>query len=144
MNVVIREMHIEDYDELIALWERAGLSFKPRGRDCRQHIQRELEGGHDMFLIAAVDGKIAGSVLGTHDGRKGWINRVAVDPVFRNAGIARMMVREVEQRLERFGIEIVACLIENGNSVSKEVFTHLGYIPHEDITYFTKRNTAET
>jgi len=77
---LIRELSIGDYDALVALWDESGLPYKPAGRDARGHIARELEGPSSIFLVAEVDGKLAGAVLGTHDGRKGWINRLSVAP----------------------------------------------------------------
>ncbi len=94
--------------------------------------------------MAEYEGHIVGSALGTHDGRKGWINRVAVAPEHQRHGVAKMLVGEVEKRLEDRGIEIVACLIEDHNTVSKEVFCSLGYSAHEDITYFSRRKSPDT
>ena len=82
---------------------------------------------------------MVGAILGTHDGRKGWLNRMAVAPDHRKRGIAAMLVRAVEQRLIDLGIEIFACQIEDWNETSMIVFEHLGYTRHDDIIYFTKR-----
>jgi len=137
--VFIREFRIEDYDALIALWNDAGLQYRPRGRDRREKIERELESGKAVFLVAETEGRLVGSVLGTHDGRRGWINRLAVAPKLRHKGIARMLVAEVEKRLLNLGIEIVACLVEDWNIGSIRTFERLGYIAHPDILYLTKR-----
>ena len=139
----IREFRIEDYDALIELWENAGLSFRPNGRDMRDRIERELEFGVAIFLLAEIDGELAGSVFGTHDGRRGWINRLAVAPKFRRQGIARLLVEKVEQRFAEIGIEIVACLVENWNTQSMMTFERFGYVTHPDIMYLSKRKNAE-
>jgi len=138
-DIVIREFCIEDYDALITLWNDAQLEYKPKGRDRRDKIESELERGNAIFLVAEIDGKLAGSILGTHDGRKGWINRLAVAPEFRKQGIARRLVSEVEEMFSELGIEIMACLIEDWNTKSMQVFEKLGYKKHSDIIYFTKR-----
>jgi ribosomal protein S18 acetylase RimI-like enzyme len=77
--------------------------------------------------------------LGTHDGRKGWINRLAVAPEFRHQGIAQLLLKEAEEEISRKGIEIVTCLIEDYNQTSMDFFQKAGYIKHNDIIYFTKR-----
>ena len=46
----------------------------------RERLAAELEGDRSVFLAAELEGQIVGVVLGTHDGRKGWINRLAVTP----------------------------------------------------------------
>lgn len=81
--------------------------------------------------------------MATHDGRKGWINRLAVTPAFQQQGIARMLLAEAEDRLSRQGIEIVACLVENWNVDSARFFEKLGYKRFDGITYFTKRKHPE-
>lgn len=137
--IVIRKLRIEDYDALVALWDKAQLLYKPRGRDRRDNVERELQGQNSIFLIAEKDDTLIGSIFGTHDGRKGWINRLAVDPARQRQGIAAILVKEVEDRLYAMGIGIIACLVEDWNSVSLQVFEKLGYTRHQDITYFTKR-----
>ncbi len=141
--IAIRELRIEDYDALIALWNAAGLSHRPHGRDRRDHIAREIAGPCSIFLVATDNGRIVGSVLGTHDGRKGWINRLAVHPDYQRRGIAAQLVSAVEQRLEAVGIDIVAALIEDWNTVSQTVFDKIGYYRHEDIHYYSKRKSPE-
>ncbi len=138
-GVTIRQMRMDDYPSLIKLWEKAGLPYKPEGRDRRENIEKELEGEASLFLVAEKEGRIIGSVLGTHDGRKGWINRLAVAPDSRRKGVGRALVAEVELQLSRMGIAIVACLVEDWNEDSIRVFRRLGYTSHPDITYFSKR-----
>ncbi len=138
-GITIRDLRIEDYKDLIALWEKAGLPSRPRGRDSREEIRRQLAQPMVLYLAAEVDGQLVGAVLGTHDGRKGWINRLAVAPTHRRLGIGRRLVAEVEQRLEEQGIQIIACLIEDWNEASLEVFERLGYERHRDIYYLSKR-----
>jgi ribosomal protein S18 acetylase RimI-like enzyme len=143
MKITLRPLQIQDYESLVALWEKAGLPFKPRGRDRRENIARELHAPTAIFLVAESDGRLVGSILGTHDGRKGWINRLAVDPAYRRQGIGRRLVEAVEQRLEQLGIEIVACLIEDWNKDSLAAFQAMGYVKHDDIYYFSKRKSPE-
>ena len=143
MNIVVRELRAADYDALTALWHDAGLQFKPLGRDGRDRIERQIAGSNAVFLVAEMDGRLIGSVLATHDGRKGWINRLAVAPEFRRQGVAKRLVAEVESRLSERGIEIIACLIEGSNMESVRVLERLGYDKHPSIVYFTKRRDSE-
>ena len=140
----IRELRPEDYGGLIALWEEAGLPCRPYGRDGRDRIAREIEGNCSIFLAIEEKGMLIGAVLGTHDGRKGWINRLAVLPEQRGRGIGRALINEVEGRLLEQGIEIVTCLIEDWNESSMAFFERLGYLPHRDIVYYSKRRSPDT
>ena len=139
----IRELRADDYDALVALWEAGGLPYRPRGRDARERIEREIGGACSIFLGADVDGSLVGAVLGTHDGRKGWINRLVVDPAYRRLGLGKRLVDAVEERLERIGIEIVTCLIESWNEGSMAFFERIGFLPHDECTYYSKRKNAD-
>jgi len=141
MEIRIREFQIKDYDALTSLWKKANLEYRPKGRDRRDKIEKELEINPTFLLVANVDGKLVGSVLGSHDGRKGWVNRLAVDPDYRKKSIARKLVNEAEKRLEKQGIEIIACLIEGWNNESMKVFEKLGYEIYPDVAYYTKRKS---
>jgi len=142
-GMLIRELSIDDYAALISLWEKAGLPYKPEGRDSKENIKRQIGQDCSIYLVAEIDGKIIGSVLATHDGRKGWINRIAVAPEYRKRGIAAKLVEEVENRIRQLGIDIIACLVEDWNTSSMEVFEKLGYTKHRDIIYFTKRKNSK-
>jgi ribosomal protein S18 acetylase RimI-like enzyme len=140
-GVKIREFLIEDYDRVMELWSAGGLPLKPQGRDSRENIAKQIRHPNVLFLVAeeGEGGRVIGTVLATHDGRKGWINRLAVDAALRKRGIGARLVREAERRLEALGMDILACLIEDDNTVSMAVFERLGYKKHPEIIYFAKR-----
>jgi ribosomal protein S18 acetylase RimI-like enzyme len=139
----IRPFRIEDYDTIISLWERSQLPYRPKGRDTREKIARELESPHAVFLVAEHRGEMIGSVFATHDGRKGWINRLAVAPPWRRRGIAARLVGEAGRRLADQGIQIIACLIEDWNADSKRFFESIGYTRFDRISYFTRKEHPE-
>jgi ribosomal protein S18 acetylase RimI-like enzyme len=139
----IRAFRIEDYDRVMELWEGGGLPMKPQGRDSRENIARQIGLPNVRFLVAqeGQGGRIIGTVLATHDGRKGWINRLAVDDAMRRKGIGARLVLSAEHWLESEGMDILACLIEEDNAVSMAVFEKLGYRKHPEIIYFAKRKS---
>jgi ribosomal protein S18 acetylase RimI-like enzyme len=122
------------------LWSEGGLPLKPAGRDSRAALERQIAGPTVLFLVAEAEGRVVGTVMATHDGRKGWINRLAVDTARRRRGLGRRLVLEAETRLASLGLGIFACLIEEGNGASMQVFERLGYIRHPEIVYFAKRS----
>lgn len=142
-DLLVRKFRMDDYDPLMAIWDKAQLPYKPRGRDRRDEIEKEIKKPNAVFLVAEVAGQLVGSILATHDGRKGWINRLAVSPAFRRRGIAKKLVAEAENRLTDQGIEIVACLIEDWNADSKRFFESIGYNRFDKISYFTKKKHAD-
>lgn len=143
-GITIRDFQLEDYDAVLRLWTEAGLPFRPQGRERREKVAAELMGGAAVFLLAEANGKLVGVVLGTHDGRKAWINRLAVAPAFQHRGIARLLVAEIEVRMAALGLDITAALIESHNQASLRFFHEIGYLHDPEIEYFSKRRSAET
>ena len=133
----------DDYAPLVPLWNDSRLPNRPDGRDGKERSAREIDQANAIFRVAELGGQIVGSIFGTHEGRKGWINRLAVLPAFRKRGIAARLVAEVERRLTGQGLALVACLIEEWNTISMEVFERLGYVRHPDIFYFSKRKNPD-
>ena len=137
--VTIRRIRPQDYQALIALWKRSGLSFRPTGRDRYESIIEQVKVFGDLYLLAECDGKVVGSVMGAHDSRKGWINRLAVDPDCQRKGIARKLVAECEARLCAEGIEIIAVLVEEDNETSCRFFESCDYLADVPVRYYRKR-----
>jgi len=140
---VPRRLTIEDYDAVIALWQRSGLtSIRPVGRDSREAFAKQLAGGQIVIGLEEAD-RLIGVVVATHDTRKGWINRLAIDPDFRRRGYAQQLVRAAEAELRELGLTLIAALIEDDNDASLALFKRLGYAVHTDIYYVSKRDSCE-
>jgi len=139
----IRRLAINDYEEMVRLWIKAKLSFKPKGRDSKKAIAAQMKANPEFFLGAFENNRLIGTVTISCDLRKGWINRLAVDPDYRHHGIAKALIAESEKTLRKHGIRIFCALIEDYNTVSKKLFKECGYVEHRDIIYFSKRDSDE-
>lgn len=139
----IRKLTINDYEEIIKLWSRAKLPYKPKGRDSKEAIAAQMETNPNFFLGAYEDGTLVGVAVLSCDLRKGWINRLAVDPRYQHRGIAKALLNEAERVLREKGVRIFCALVEDENYASKEFFKKCGYVEHRDIIYFSKRDSDE-
>ncbi len=80
----LRSYDPADYEAVIALWESCALPVRPQGRDARDHLNREIA-ERTAFLLEAWDGgTLVGTVLGTHDGRKGWSSATSATTTVRS------------------------------------------------------------
>jgi len=126
MEVLIRKFKISDYDQVINLWQLCQLPLKPEGRDSRCQLEQQIKLDQIIFLVAEKEGKVIGTVLASHDGRKGWINRLAVHPDARRQGLGTQLIKKAEEELEKQGLILLAALIEEENSASRDLFVRLG------------------
>lgn len=136
-------MKSSEYNSLINIWIKASLPFKPHGRDTAENILKQIQLENNRFYVAEIDNKLAGAIIASHNGRKGWINRLAVLPEFRKKGIASALIKKAEEFFQSNNIMIFACLIEDWNNQSADFFMHKDYIEHKDIIYFTKKLNKE-
>ena len=139
----IRRLAINDYAEMVRLWNKAKLPFKPKGRDSREAIATQMKANPEFFLGAFEDNRLIGTVIISCDLRKGWINRLAVDPDCRRRGLAKALIAKSEKVLRKYGIRIFCVLIEDYNTVSKKLFKECDYVEGRDIIYFSKRDSDE-
>ena len=138
MRIRIRPLRLSDYAAMIQVFDVCGLHPRTRGRDSRKEIAKQLRSIRALYLGAFDGPTLVGTVLGTHDTRKGWINRLAVLPEYRHRGIAVKLIRACERALRREGMELFAALIEGDNLASQHLFAELGY-ETTDIRYYRRK-----
>ncbi len=137
--MTIEPLRIDDYDELLILWDRTGLPYEKDDRDSRESIERQILDDNLIILILKHENRIIGSSIGSFDGRKGWINRVAVDPEFRGRRLATRLIEKTEAFLSEKGVRVIGALIEDENFPSMSAFQHCGYEGWDKLVYFRKK-----
>lgn len=143
MEYYIRNLDADDYDRLIDLWCCSGLDHRPKGRDSLESMRPEFD-HRETCILGMFDGdKLIGSVVGSSDGRKGWINRLVVDPRYRGKGLSQALISECEKFLYALGLKVIGALIEGENSPSKRAFKKAGYLFAGDVSYYSKRTSKD-
>ena len=139
MNFEITTFSIDEYDAMVEVWNLAGLPSKPKGRDSRPSIEVQMADDPGMFLCARANGRMVGVVIASLDGRRGYINRLAVVPEFQRQGIARALMDACEALFRSKGVPIMTLLIEDKNPDSLVFFSAIGYRIHDNMIYVSKR-----
>ena len=143
MDKRIRRLTIEDYDDIIGVWSRAGLPYRPTGRDNRELLAKEMARENCDF-IGMFDGEaLIGLAIAGFDGRRGWVNRLAVDPDYRHQGIAGELIELCEKSLSRFGVVVVCAIVEEHNAPSMGLFDKNGYKCEKELVIWTKRPSPD-
>jgi ribosomal protein S18 acetylase RimI-like enzyme len=141
--VQIRLLTIEDYDEAYALWKTSpGIGLKILD-DSETGIRKYLERNPLTCFAAEENGELAGTILGGHDGRRGYIYHIAVKPPFRNRGIGRTLLESVEKALILEGINKVALISFKTNIGGNRFLRACGYPIRDDVVYRNKNLNIE-
>lgn len=109
-KVVIRRCHLEEVTTILALWREAETTVSMT--DTVEDLGRTVADSPAVVLVAEVKGQVVGSVIGSFDGWRGNIYRLAVHPDYRRQGIASALVIEVEQHLVRQGAKLISAWVE--------------------------------
>lgn len=138
-NPVVRPITRAELPDMIRVWKLAGLPYRRTGRDSISMLGTQLKRNPDLFIGAFIEGELAGVVIGSDDGRRGWVNRLAVLPEARRTGVAGALVRACEKALRKRGRRLFCATIERENMASLSLFDGLGYLLEENILYLVKR-----
>ena len=122
-----------DIADVIALWRRCGLT-RP-WNDPAADIALARRGENAAMLVGRDDSGIVASVLVGHDGHRGWVYYVAVDPDYRHKGYGRVIMDAAEHWLRLRGIEKLQLMVRPDNSQVQAFYQSLGYCEQERIIY---------
>ena len=126
---------IEDCDipEVIALWQRCG-STRP-WNDPAADIALARKEANATVLLGRNNGVLVASVLAGHDGHRGWVYYVTVDPEHRFKGYGRMIMSAAEDWLRARGIEKMQLMVREDNTKVHAFYQSLGYFEQERVVF---------
>ena len=140
--MTITEFTLAHYDDVIALWRRTpGICI--REEDSREATARDLARNPGFSFVASIDNKVIGSALSGHDGRRGYLQHVAVDPAFRRRGIARALVDRCLSALADAGIARAHLAVLADNESASRYWSNRGWELRDDILRFSKTCRSE-
>jgi ribosomal protein S18 acetylase RimI-like enzyme len=126
---------IDDADiaAVVALWQRCGSS-RP-WNDPEADIALARQGSNSTVLLGRDGDTLVASVLVGHDGHRGWVYYVTVDPDHRNRGFGRVIMTAAEDWLRGRGILKLQLMVRPDNTKVQAFYETLGYDEQERIIY---------
>jgi ribosomal protein S18 acetylase RimI-like enzyme len=122
-----------DVAAVAALWQRCGLT-RP-WNDPASDIAFARKGPNSAVLVGREANAIVASVMVGHDGHRGWVYYVAVDPDHRQKKYGRVVMDAAENWLRERGIEKLMLLVRSDNTAVKAFYEQLGYDAQERVIY---------
>jgi N-acetylglutamate synthase len=126
MEIQTREFLISDYEAAVELWKRVeGLDIAEG--DDRESIRRFLEQNRGLSRVAMNGSTIVGAALCGHDGRRGYIYHLAVDPAYQGRQLGKRLVEECLASLGRVGLERANILVAKDNPRGRDFWRRTGW-----------------
>jgi ribosomal protein S18 acetylase RimI-like enzyme len=121
----IRPYQPADEEQVIALWHECNLVVP--WNDPHEDIQRKQQVQPELFLVGEVEGRVVASVMAGYEGRRGWLNLLAVAPDLQGQGLGRQIVEAAETLLRERGCPKVNLQVRATNQEVIAFYERLGY-----------------
>jgi ribosomal protein S18 acetylase RimI-like enzyme len=118
-------MTVDDQSAVVELWQKCNLT-RP-WNDPEQDIAFALKGSTSTILVGKFAGKIIAAAMVGHDGHRGALYYLAIDPQFQNKGYGKMLIAEAESWLKQRGVWKINILIRNDNQHAVGFYKALGF-----------------
>jgi N-acetylglutamate synthase len=142
MDTLIQEMTIQDYDAVRALWQESeGLKLSEV--DSKSSIVRFLERNPGLSFVAYDNKQLVGAVLCGHDGRRGYIDQLAVRESHRRQGIGKALVARCLYNLMRIGIHKWHLFVLEDNREALAFWKKLGWAERVELVTMSQYQANE-
>jgi len=137
----IREMTIEDYDDIMALF-RVTPGIGIREADSRYATEAYLIRNPGLSFIAIADGKVIGCVMCGHDGRRGYLQHLVVMPAYRKQGIGEKLFMSCINALQEIGIYKTHIFVFKSNDPANKFWSDKGWNFRDDINMYSFNSSS--
>ena len=140
-NVHIREMTIADYEQVVQVWNAAGIDLTTS--DQKPEIHRMIQHNPGLCLVleyrnANAPPHIIGAVLGGFDGRRGWVHHLAVHPSHQGKGYGKLIMEELTARFKQQNVVKLKLEVVEENKHVTKFYEKLGWDLRPEIITMSK------
>ena len=122
-----------DVAAVVALWQACGLT-RP-WNDPAADIALARKGPNSTLLIGRDGDAIVATAMVGHDGHRGWVYYVAVNPTRQGKGYGRAIMNAAEDWLRTSGIPKLQLLVRRENAKAGAFYQSIGYDEAQTIVY---------
>ncbi|MDO8979443.1 MAG: GNAT family acetyltransferase [Afipia sp.] len=132
-NLAVSAIEDADIPAVVALWEQCELT-RP-WNEPQADIARARQGPNSAVLVGRDGNTIVATVMVGHDGHRGWVYYVAVDPGQHKKGYGRAIMAAAEDWLRERSIEKLQLLVRADNTRVQAFYETLNYDRQERVIY---------
>jgi len=125
-KIDIREFSIDDYDAALRLWKQAEGIEVAEGDD-KQGVAQFLARNRGLSRVAIDGSVVVGVALCGHDGRRGHIYHLVVDPAYQGRGLGKRLLDDCLDRLRETGVKRAIILVASDNRRGTRFWKRVGW-----------------
>jgi ribosomal protein S18 acetylase RimI-like enzyme len=140
----IAEMTIKDHSALLDLMQRTP-GIHVREADSKAAVERYLLRNPGLSFTAWEGEKLIGCAMCGHDGRRGYLQHVIVEPAHRSRGVAHQLVTRCLDQLEAIGILKTHIDVFVTNDLANRYWSRRGWQKRNDVYRYSynRSNNAD-
>ncbi len=136
-EIHIRECRGDEGQAVLDLWRQAG-DVVASPTDSLEEVKVAINHSAALFLVAESKGQMVGTIIGTFDGWRGEVYRLAVAPEARRRGVARMLVEAAEEWMAGQGCHRISAIVEKDHPWATGFWDAAGYQWHESVIRYVR------
>ncbi|MBX7046031.1 MAG: GNAT family N-acetyltransferase [Ignavibacteria bacterium] len=131
-----RVMEAGDHEKCIELWKvTEGMGFIES--DTSDSLRFYLERNPGMSFVSYNEDNLIGTILGGHDGRRGYIYHLAVKKEYRGNLIGKTLVELSLDKIKSAGIQRCIIMLKSDNEANANFWLKNGFDRREDLNMFS-------
>jgi ribosomal protein S18 acetylase RimI-like enzyme len=136
VTLTFHEVQDVNLESVVSLWKACELT-RP-WNDPHKDIQFARDSETSTVLVGFFGERVVASVMVGHDGHRGVLYYLAVDPAFRKRGFGKATVAAAEAWLRELGVWKINLMVRSENEKAGRFYERLGYEVNP-VTSFGKR-----
>lgn len=138
-QIIYRTINENDMETVIHFLSGIqGIHLHENGEDSVEGMISYLARNPELSFLATDNERIVGVIFCGHDGRRGFINHLAVAPDFRHKGVASKLIHLTEERLKNLGIKKEALFVLNENESAMAFYEKTGWQEEKIVKIYCK------
>jgi ribosomal protein S18 acetylase RimI-like enzyme len=131
--MTFRDIQTGDEESVVTLWQRCALTRD--WNDPYRDIAFARQGETSTVLVGIAEGRLVASVMAGHDGHRGVLYYLAVDPDYQNRGFGKAAAAAAEAWLRARGVWKINLMVRSENQGAGRFYEHLGYAINPVVSF---------
>ena len=126
INFIIRDYKLDDYDQVVALWEKTEMGGAFRGDNEKLINDTIAMGGKLLVMIETNKNIVIGTSWLTNDGRRIYLHHFGIIPEYQGRGLSKYLAKESIQFAKGKGLQ-VKLEVHESNEAALKLYKGFGF-----------------